>query len=152
MTKIIHYFAYGSNMSIQRMKQRLVPYKSRQLAILKDYELQFNKINRKVSGAGFANIMPMQNARVEGVLYEIDEAGIKILDGFEGFPHRYSREILPVEVNGEYIDAQVYIAQVAETARNLKPEIVYLQYLLDAKDLLSADYYFKLESLRATLH
>ncbi|MFW5700223.1 MAG: gamma-glutamylcyclotransferase family protein [Cyclobacteriaceae bacterium] len=151
MAKIIHYFAYGSNMSIQRMNQRLVNYQSRKPALLKGYQLVFNKINRNVSGAGFANIMPVENSWVEGVVYEIEEAGLKILDGFEGYPNRYSRQILPVEVGNQITRAHTYIAHKAEIADGLKPEIIYLRYLLDAKDLLSADYYFKLETLQSTL-
>lgn len=151
MVEIIHYFAYGSNMSVQRMQQRLVRYKSRRPAYLKDFELQFNKINRRVPGAGFANIMPVQDGLVEGVIYEIDDAGLAILDGFEGYPNRYDRKVLPVEVAGEIIQAHVYIAQEDETGLDLKPEIIYLQYLLDARDLLSADYYLKLETVRSTL-
>jgi len=89
---------------------------------------------------------------VEGVIYEIDDAGLAILDGFEGYPHRYDRKILPVDVAGEIVLAYVYIAQEEETdTANLKPEIVYLQYLLDARDLLSADYYLKLETIKSTL-
>lgn len=151
MRDIIHYFAYGSNMSKTRMQQRLVQYKSRRPATLKGYDLQFNKINRQVAGAGFANIVPQENSMVEGVIYEIDEAGLKILDGFEGYPKRYDRQMLSVEMEGKVIEANVYIAQRMETKSGLKPEITYLKYLLDGRDMLSADYYFKLEKLKAIL-
>jgi gamma-glutamylcyclotransferase len=151
MNGIRYYFAYGSNMSPQRMNERLVGYKSRSLGILYDFELTFNKINHQVKGAGYANIIAAKGKVVEGVVYEIDKTGLQILDGFEGYPNKYTRELLPVKCNDSIIESHVYIAQLEETADDLMPEIIYLQYLLDAKDLLSAEYYYKLESIRAKI-
>lgn len=151
MADSLYYFAYGSNMSIQRMKERLVAFKSRNLGFLYDYELKFNKINHHVKGAGYANIIPVKGKMVEGILYEIDQSGIEILDGFEGYPVKYTRELLPIKSNDGMIEAHVYIAQPEETTEHLMPEIIYLQYLLDAKDLLSAEYYHHLESIDAKI-
>ena len=40
---MIHYFAYGSNMSEERFTDRRIISHVRQKGILKDYELVFNK-------------------------------------------------------------------------------------------------------------
>jgi len=153
MAESLYYFAYGSNMSTQRMKERLVGYQSRSLGLLHNYELVFNKINHHVKGAGYANIKPVKGKVVEGIVYEIDKAGIEILDGFEGYPVKYTRKLLPIRnsSNKNGIKAHVYIAQPEETSENLMPETIYLQYLLDAKDLLSEAYFYQLESLNSKI-
>lgn len=71
------------------MNKREVNYTSRRFAVLTDYRLVFNK----KAGDGdytYANIVVAAGAKVEGVLYELQEDGIRKPDIFEGFPtHRY---------------------------------------------------------------
>ena len=52
----IKYFAYGSNMNPRRMESRGVDVYSMKPAVLKDFELLFNKLSSSYHGEGFANI------------------------------------------------------------------------------------------------
>lgn len=140
------YFAYGSNMDSDRMRERGVNFTSRKKAILKNWELVFNKVSSKNPMEGYANIRPKKESLVEGILYEIEDSDIEKLDYYEGYPFHYNREkvILCIE-NSEQIEAITYVANPGKVKEGLKPSRNYLEYLLNAQDILSKDYYKKLE-------
>ncbi len=100
----MYYFAYGSNMNLEHMR-RLCGWHSRMLcrAKLPDFEIGLDS-------RGYANIRPKAGAEVWGVLFEIDEAGLAVLDRFEGYPEVFGRQEVVVldESNMEY-HSQVYI-------------------------------------------
>ena len=106
------YFAYGSNMNPQRLKDRKVSFSKREPAIMKDHELFFNKQASRNPKEGYANFAPKEGKYVEGALYEVYEEAIQELDRCEGYPKHYDRKIIKVHTtNGDEIDALVYIAQ-----------------------------------------
>ncbi len=82
MTASIWYFAYGSNIDANQMKERIGRYPDRVLGILRNWRLEFNKASAKVPGAGFANIMPCPGDAVEGVLYLLSEEELRRLDHY----------------------------------------------------------------------
>ena len=82
------YFAYGSNMDkkdfIERTKTSGTFFNTGKAAILKDYELRFNK--KSINWYAAANIMPKMNNHVEGVLFDISDSDVKTIDSKEGVP------------------------------------------------------------------
>jgi len=143
----INYFAYGSNMDVQRMKSREIVFSKRYHAILPGYRLEFNKITLFNQKEGYANIVVDKNEYVEGVLYNIDDVDLEKLDCFEGYPDHYNRITIKVRLdNQSEVEAITYIAQPDKTRRGLKPSKKYLNYLLAAKNILSREYYKKLET------
>ena len=146
------YFAYGSNMAIERIhSQRKVRYTIRIRGILKGYKLLFNKtgIDDKKRRIGYANIVPFDGSSVEGILYYIDKDGLDILDYFEGYPEQYRRELVKVRTDeGKYVFAVTYIAQPDKTADELMPTREYLGYLLGGRDLLGNEYASRLEETK----
>lgn len=142
------YFAYGSNMNPNRMRERNVSFSSRTHAILEGWELTFNKESSRNSKEGYANITRKEGKIVEGVLYEISEPDLKILDNFEGCPDHYERKIVKVKLdNGELVEAYTYIANPKKVKEELKPTRKYLEHLLKARDLLSEKYCKNLEEV-----
>jgi len=140
------YFAYGSNMDIQRMADRRVAYDQRIQGTLYNYQLSFNKINSKKTGFGFANILSKAGRKVKGALYSITPEAIQILDGYEGYPSHYGRERIFVHTQEHgVVDAWVYIAQLDKTADGLVPEDEYLKHLLAGQDLWDDDNLFSCE-------
>lgn len=141
-----YYFAYGSNLNIERLKNRKVSFHSALPGVLNDYKLVFNKIaskNHKLER--YANIIEAKNSIVEGVLYQITIDSLKELDKHEGFPNhynRYEKEIL-IKSTGEIVKAWVYIANQDKTASG-KPSRDYLENILAGKDNLSPEYFQKL--------
>ena len=94
------YLAYGSNMHIEQMKHRCPTGKVLGTSMLKGYRLVFNSV---------ATIAPDPDRSVPVVLWDIKPADEKNLDRYEGFPRLYRKETVPVELNGDTVDAMVYI-------------------------------------------
>lgn len=140
---MVFYYAYGSNMSEQRMLDRKITFFSRKFGILKDYRLVFNKISKSNNNISFANIVESIGDFVEGVIYEINEYDIKKLDKFEGYPLHYTRKNVIID----NISCVVYIAQNEWIKEGVYPTKEYINYLLEAKDLLSEEYYNKIKKI-----
>lgn len=135
------YFAYGSNMNAKRMKDREVNFSKRELAILKDYKLCFNKQASRNTNEGYANLIPKNGIATEGILYEIDAQDIEKLDKLEAYPNHYTKKTIKVELeNGDEVDALVYIAQPDKIKEGLKPTKEYLNHLKEGKDLISKNH------------
>ena len=144
----MRYFAYGSNMSEERMLSRKIPYESRIFAKLTGYKLCFNKKADKRETV-FANIVVSENDFVEGVLYEFPEVEISKLDKKEGYPDHYGKLLVEIEdINGIKISAITYIAREDKIVDGLFPQREYLEYLLAAQDLLSPLYFEKLNAVQ----
>ncbi|MEM2057119.1 MAG: gamma-glutamylcyclotransferase family protein [Thermoproteota archaeon] len=142
------YFAYGSYMNPDRMKERGVRFYKRIHAVLEGYRLEFNKLSSRNPMEGYANIIPNMSEKVEGILYEIEEEGLKMLDRCEGYPQHYCRMKVTVKLDdGREIVAVTYIARPEKCRIGLKPTKEYLNHLLKGADLLSEEYYEKLSKV-----
>lgn len=142
------YFAYGSNMNLDRMKERGIDFTSRVFARLDDYKLVFNKKALR-GNKTFANIEPSEGNHVEGALYEFPDEQIDNLDRCEGHPCHYERKELTVlDQNGLSMSAMVYIAHPDKIVSGLLPTRDYLDHLLEGEDLLSKSYYDELARVK----
>jgi len=154
--KNIYYFAYGSNMNPSEMERVKVRFSQRIPAILKGYGLRFNKVARRHSKEGYANIIPNDNEIVEGALYKIVEADLPRLDEKEGYypdyppddpiQHYIRTKVVVVLGDDQKVKATSYIANPDKIKEGLLPRKSYLRHLLAAKDILSESYYKRLES------
>jgi len=146
---MINYFAYGSNISEYRMKiERNVNFISRKFAILKNYKLLFNKVSKKNCYLGFANIVESEGDFVEGALYELNDSDINIIDRFEGASSNtshYYRKNVDVICDGKIFNSIVYVANPVMIRENIKPDKIYLNYILEGKDIFSNEYYEKIK-------
>jgi len=140
---MLNYFAFGSNMSAQRMHERLGWSPSRSGVILPDYEMIFNKHS---NDGGKANIMYSSGDNVEGILYSVNEEDLLILDKYEGVAAKqYKRYDIEVwNHNKNSIAAVAYKA--LNTGKVSAPTEEYLNYILEGKEFLSSGYYTKLKS------
>ena len=97
------YFAYGSNMSLKRLEERVGKVECLGQAKLKDYCLKFHKIGQ--DGSGKCNILSIHDSRyqgsdeqvVYGVIYRITKEQKRILDKYEDLGRGY--EILDIRVD-----------------------------------------------------
>ncbi|MEM3422029.1 MAG: gamma-glutamylcyclotransferase family protein [Candidatus Hadarchaeum sp.] len=137
----MRYFAYGSNMDPERMKERGIQFSKREHAILKGFRLEFNKITNRNTNEGKANIVDDDEKSLEGILYEIKDNDLEKLDKYEGCPKHYTKKDVNVILdNGKTVEAITYIAQPNMTRKGLKPTREYLIHLLRGCDLLSKEY------------
>lgn len=144
------YFAYGSNMDADRVRDRGLEFSDLRGAELHRFGLRFNKRSRLQEGAGHANIVVAFDEIVEGVLYELSgPEEIWKMDRFEGAPVQYGRDVVEVITRdaGERISAWTYFGNDAVLADDLLPPRWYLSHLLAGRQFLSAYY---LDRLHAT--
>lgn len=121
----MNYFAYGSNLSLVRIRERLGRVPAGRVAELADHRLAFDK--PAGDGSTYANILPAAGSVVRGVVYDCTEAEMRKLDGFEG--SEYERRTFTVQtVDGSSLEA---IAFVALTHGSGKPAEWYLKLILD---------------------
>lgn len=101
----MYYFAYGSNCSPPRIKQRCPSVSLVGAATLRGWEFGWTK---KRSGAVRATIRRNKRDVVRGVLWE--GADMDILDSVEGEGFAYERIEVTVRLNGAPVKAYTYVA------------------------------------------
>ena len=137
-----HYFAYGSNMNSERVRQRKMSFESSGSGYLFGYSLRFNKRSVKYPGAAAANVVASAKGVTEGVVYRLVEpVQIEMMDPYEGYPLRYRRTAMPIITKAGGVDAWVYIANEDHVAEGLAPARCYLNHLLEGRDYLSDSYF-----------
>ena len=101
------YFAYGSNINLQQMAVRCPDAKVVEPAVLENYELLFRGNDRAF---GVATILPKEDGLVHGLLWKITPECERSLDLYEGFPHLYEKQEIPLTTkSGQQVSAMVYV-------------------------------------------
>lgn len=100
------YFAYGSNLSPARMRERIAAAQALGAARLAGYRLCLDK--RGGDGSGKANLRADPAETVWGALYQFDAGEWPRLDGFEP---GYERVAVEVEWRGATRPALTYVSQ-----------------------------------------
>lgn len=118
------YFAYGSNLSSQRLALRIPDPEAAGVARLDDHRLLFNKPSR--DGSGKANLVPAPGEAAWGVLWSISVDAWPILDRFE--PGYLRRDCQVHDRSGRPHSAQVYLWQ--EATPEQRPFAGYLAHVL----------------------
>ena len=97
------YFAYGSNMNEDELKDWKITIISREKAILYNYRIALNRYSKNRQG-GVLDIVPSKGSIVEGVLYKLpDEAKYK-LEKKEGVTiGAYKETRVDIEVDGRIV-------------------------------------------------
>ncbi|AFQ52201.1 gamma-glutamylcyclotransferase family protein [Burkholderia cepacia] len=105
------YFAYGSNMSAERLAARTPSARVVATGFLPGYRLVFDKISRK-DGSGKCDCekTDARDDRVHGVLYAIEVTDRHALDKAEGAGTGYDPCEVDVETENGVLKAVTYIA------------------------------------------
>jgi len=149
MTPDTWYFAYGSNLSMDRKQERTGAIRNARLACLKGYRFAFSKGGPR--GEVYANIVPSACDVVCGVVYLCNRQTMASLDIYEGVETGDYRKIaVEVEtVDGELLKAEAYIAGDDFVVEGGRPSGWYLDRIVQgAKEHgLPADYVRHIEEL-----
>jgi gamma-glutamylcyclotransferase len=124
----LYYFAYGSNMNWEQMQRRCPSTRFVCVASLKDYRFAIARHSR-LRNCGTANIFADSGSEVWGIVYDVSEPDLTILDGFED---GYRREKLFVRASGNShssVEVLVYIAEKEDTVPLPNPE--YKRLIID---------------------
>jgi len=152
------YFAYGSNMNEQRLRQRIGDnFIIIGGGYLEGYELVFNKKSSQYPNNGVANIVKNKYKTVHGIIYKLigseDDVynSILKLDHAEG--KNYLREMLKIKIDLHYnneipdsfsqgqVLSYIYICTNSlKIDFSLKPSNNYLNHLLEGKNYLTPSY------------
>ena len=122
----VWYFAYGSNLNIGQMMNRVGEWIVSKRAILKGYKLKFNVRSPRWGGLT-ANVVRTDNpdTKVYGALYRIPREKLNVLSTYEGI----KPTDIAVEADGENLRAKTYIFETSRVSG--KPPEVYLNVMLN---------------------
>ena len=116
------YFAYGSNLSQQRLQRRVGPVATIGRALLADHRHAFSKPG--LDGTGKGNVAPAVGWFVHGAAYLVSDAQLDVLDVFEG---GYRRAGVSVRIEAALHEAVTFIA-LAPREDAPAPSRVYLHH------------------------
>jgi phage replication-related protein YjqB (UPF0714/DUF867 family) len=115
------YFAYGSNLCVQQMAARCPDAIDPRPAVLCDHDWLINE-------RGVATVEPFAGSEVHGVLWQLSDHDLTVLDSAEGVPVRYRRDRLTVHTDIGPAPAWVYIDPRVTTGA---PRPGYLSRIID---------------------
>ena len=131
------YFAYGSNMNPGQMAERCPQARTIGVARLVDYCLCFPRMSRARNCAS-AGIEPRPGNAVWGVLYDVPEADVPVLNYHEGYEpngpvelnRHILREVTVLRMGGsERVKAMTYFAVPDGTMT--PPSAAYMAAIID---------------------
>ncbi len=124
----MRYFAYGSNLSISRLQQRVPSAHRVGLFMLHSHDLRFHKSGKDGSGKCDAFETGDSSHFVMGSLFEIDPSEKPYLDRAEGLGFGYEeKEVTVVDESGLRIKARTYYATKID--ESLRPYSWYLNHV-----------------------
>lgn len=125
----MYYFAYGSNMSTSRLRERVPSAEALGCFALGGHDLRFHKSSKDGSGKCDAYFTKITVDIIYGVLYKIDPKEKPALDKAEGLGYGYNqKEITVTASDGSLITAITYVATKIDN--NLKPYSWYVNHVL----------------------
>ncbi|MEF8832703.1 MAG: gamma-glutamylcyclotransferase family protein [Candidatus Thermoplasmatota archaeon] len=151
MSDTVEYFAYGSNLSKEQMKDRGIAVEDTEIVELPEWELAFTIYSDAWKG-GVGDIIPDPKKRVEGVVYTIPKDDLKNLDHYEGRKTddnmevgMYRRQYLPVKKSSGWNTVLTYLVNrniEYKSKIHLKPSKDYLETIISGaeKHGLSKEY------------
>lgn len=125
----MHYFAYGSNMSLSRLRERVTSAQTLGCFTLNHHDLRFHKSSKDGSGKCDAFFTSDSESVIYGVLLKIDPAEKSALDRAEGLGYGYEeKEVTVTAHDGTSVTATTYVA--TKTDKTLKPYSWYVNHVL----------------------
>jgi len=125
---VLH-FGYGSNLNIGFLRQYCPGARFVMRAYLPNYEVQFRFWSKRRQG-GISTIIEKPGGLVHGVVYEVPEEELKVLDVLESVPHGlYRREaFLVLGEDSDWHEADLY--RVARPQGPFTPSRGYVELML----------------------
>lgn len=125
------YFAYGSNMSLPRLKARVPSAERIGVFTLVEHTLRFHKVSKK-DGSGKCDALSTgkRDDYVIGALFEISDGEKSALDRAEGLGSGYEEKLITVsDFQGNTHQAVTYYA--TNTDPSLLPYSWYLNHVIN---------------------
>jgi gamma-glutamylcyclotransferase len=145
----VYYFAYGSNMNWQQMQRRCPSSRFVCVARLSDYQFGITRHSR-LRDCGTANVFPAPGSEVWGIVYDVNDPDLTILDSFEDGYRREKLSLQPIEDGKPPLRALVYVADIEHNVP--RPNAEYRRLMLEGAKhwQLPAFYQTLLEAIQVT--
>ena len=146
----MHYFAYGSNMSLARLRARIPSARRIGTYRLQAHELRFHKVGRDGSGKCDAFHTGHPDHVVIGAVFDIDPLEKAQLDLVEGIGAGYDEKQVDLQgVHGPDVAAFTYVATRINLL--LRPYTWYKHHVLTGarESLLPLDYIRAIERIES---
>lgn len=144
----MHYFAYGSNMSLARLQARILSARRIATGVLAEHSLRFHKSGKDGSGKCDAFQTMDAGDRVIGAVFSIDPLEKPHLDTIEGLGFGYDEKSVTVlSASGIEYRASTYYATRIDAS--LKPFSWYRHHVLVGarESALPEDYIRRIEAV-----
>ena len=117
----IHYFAYGSNLCLPRLRSRAPGVEANGAAVLHGFGLRWHK--RSSDGSGKCSIVQSaaSSALVHGALYLMPLPAKRLLDQVEGLGQGYEETTINVMSSRGRVSARTYVAAASHVDDSLRP-------------------------------
>jgi len=115
------YFAYGSNMLTERLRDRVPSARPQASATLPGHALRFHKRSRDGSGKCSLTDATTEFSPVHGVLFEVSPNDLSALDEAEHRGYGYERWRVSAKTTTQTVEAFAYVAQPAYVDPSLLP-------------------------------
>ena len=148
------YFAYGSNMLLERLQKRCKTARFLGVAIAHGYTLAFSKKSKDGSGKATIARTANDDTALYGALYEIDLKDRAQLDRDEGFEYYRTDEFVVRRVdNNEKLTVTTYVANHSAIDNNLMPYHWYKKLILaGARQTKLPDFFIANIETRRSVH
>ncbi|MFW5946620.1 MAG: gamma-glutamylcyclotransferase family protein [Candidatus Natronoplasma sp.] len=143
MSESVEYFAYGSNLNKEQMKERGIVIKDTAIAELPGWRLAFTIYSNTWNG-GVGDIIPDPKKKVEGIVYTISYDNLKSLDIYEGRKVEddmevgmYRRQYLPVKKADGWKTVLTYLVNRPiehKSTADCKPSKDYLETIISGAE------------------
>jgi predicted component of viral defense system (DUF524 family)/gamma-glutamylcyclotransferase (GGCT)/AIG2-like uncharacterized protein YtfP len=145
-------FAYGSNMDPRQMRHRCPDSElAARRAVAIGWKLCFPRYSAK-RGGGVGSIIREPRSTVWGVVYSTCGSDLKRLDGFEGVPHSYRRDLVEVEMDtGISMSAWTYVAIPEVPPAEHRPRKDYIDHYIEGAEHYGLPLEY-IENLRSIEH
>lgn len=104
------YFAYGSNLDESQLRRRCPEAALVTVGSLPDFRLGFT-VHSAGWNAGAADVVESPGEIVWGLVFDLTDENLEVLDHFEGYPQQYGRFMARIDTLQGTLDAWVYTAQ-----------------------------------------
>lgn len=148
----MNYFAYGSNLSTQYLREYCPSATFVRRADLPNFRIEFRRFSTDMQG-GISSIVEAPGELVHGVIFHVDKAEIEALDVLEDVPKGlYRRDTFlvldeagqwhhadlyrVVDPKGSYTPAKQYVDLMIEGAKEHNLDPAYIRSLTSLRDSL----------------
>jgi gamma-glutamylcyclotransferase (GGCT)/AIG2-like uncharacterized protein YtfP len=115
-------------MNWQQMQRRCPTSRFVCVARLPNYQFGITRHSR-LRDCGTANIFPAQGREVWGIVYEVSDRDLTILDTFEDGYRRETVALVPADGNSSAREAVVYVAEIEQNVP--RPNAEYRRLMIE---------------------